>query len=231
MKELHILTEEESAKEALDPLVAGVVSLISSERVTIKWRPHDGLQDLLSKAPGYLKSLRNNLDANWARAIVLIDSNSVGREERKRKIEAMVEKSGLITKSKAGADCGFHVITRIVVQELESWYLGDEKALASALGKDYPTSWIQRHVSGRDIETIGKPSRGLARALAERRSSREQWTSPGTGGSYKLIKTNLARAIAPHLAAGYAAKRNTSRSFGAFCCALETAIRSLSPPP
>ena len=87
-----------------------------------------------------IKSLSQRLNAYAARIkkgeklriVVLVDRDADNCQDLKNKLENIAFQSGLATKSKPSAEGNFWVINRIVIQELESWFIGDPKVTLSA---------------------------------------------------------------------------------------------------
>ena len=79
----------------------------------------------------------------------------------KEQLEAIVNSAGLI--SKRENPLNFQVVTRIVIEELESWYFGDIPALHNAYPSIPATLGSKRKF--REPDSIKKPSDTLFRLL------------------------------------------------------------------
>jgi len=149
--------------------------------------------------------------AKWlpavGKAVVLVDRDREDCRELKRRVEDMAARAGLLTRAKAdGGD--WHVVTRIVCEELEAWYFGDWEAVESA----YPgaPSVLPRKLRSSDA-IAGGTWEELERVLQQAGYFR--------GG---LRKIEAARAIARHIDPN----RNASPSFRVFRDAVVEAASS-----
>ena len=191
---LEFLLEEPSAKAAVDLLVPKLLP-------TATWNcyPHRGKTDLLQRLPNRLQSYASLFPQQPdLRLIILMDADSDCRS-RKAELERLVAEAKLLTKTSAGPDQPFRVITRLAVAELEAWFLGDRKAIQAA----YPRVHAH-HFKGlpTNPDTIPDTWETLWRVLQK--------------GKYYLAgkaKIEWAETIAPHLEPA----RNTSPSFHYFC--------------
>jgi hypothetical protein len=79
------------------------------------------------------------------KVIVLVDKDEDDCHDLKQRLETMAREAGLRTKSTAGRGDGFQVVTRIVIEELEAWFMGDTAALRDAFpslrGVRFPNSF------------------------------------------------------------------------------------------
>lgn len=126
---LVILTEEPSAKEALEILVPRI-------RVAGK-RPHLLIEhrcktELLQKVPGLMKGYAKSFFAN-VNILVLVDSDSQNCRNLKKQLEKYALQSGLAVTP--GASAQRRVYVRIVQKELEAWFFGDWEAVRAAYPK------------------------------------------------------------------------------------------------
>lgn len=113
--ELVVMVEERSAKELLE----GLLPKILPNEIGIRIIPHEGKSDLEKSIPKKLRSWQ----APNARFVILHDQDSADCVALKKKLQSL---------------CDFardEVLVRIACVELEAWYFGDPKALASAYEK------------------------------------------------------------------------------------------------
>jgi hypothetical protein len=133
------------------------------------------------------------------RVVVLVDRDDDDRERPKAGLERMAAASGLSTNSSPADDGRFVVLNRIVIEELESWFIGDPSALRKAFAS---------------LPKITQNA-GLFR-------------NPDNGGSWEALprflkrngicksslpKIDAARRIAPHMNLA----QNRSRSLSGLC--------------
>ncbi len=191
---IEFLLEEESAKAALDILLP---KLLPAD-TTWACFPHRGKTDLFQRLPGRLKTYARQLPHQpELRVVILMDADTDCRR-RKAELEKIVADGGLLTKTTAGPGQPFRILTRLAVQELEAWFLGDRAAIQAAYPRVRP-----QHFGGlsNDPDTIADTWETLWRVLRE--------------GKYYLAgkaKVEWAETIASHLDPD----RNTSASFQYF---------------
>lgn len=163
-----------------------------------------------------LKVLGNRLAAYKARIdqgedlriVILVDRDDDDCERLKTRLEDTAAAAGLPTKSRPAGDGRILLLNRIVVEELEAWYVGDTAALRSAfssLPKISPSSGIFRNpdnVSGGTWEALHRflRKRGIYRS--------------------SFPKIDAARRIAPHLNVA----RNRSQSFQTFVSGIDAIL-------
>ncbi|UYZ62713.1 DUF4276 family protein [Hymenobacter weizhouensis] len=191
---IEFLLEEESAEAALHVLLPKLLA----PDVTYQCYPHRGKTDLLQRLPGRLKNYARRLPQEpGLRVVILMDADTDCRR-RKAELEKIVAEAGLLTKTTAGSEQPYHTITRLAMQELEAWFLGDREAIQAAYPRVRP-----QHFSGlpHDPDTIADTWETLWRVLQE-------------GGYYRTGKAKIewAETIAPHLNP----ERNMSASFQYF---------------
>ena len=164
MKELVFLLEEESAKAMLQ----GLLPRVLDPRVQPRLMVFEGKQDL-ERQMG--KRLRGYVNPQ-ARFIVLRDQDSTP--------DCKVVKAKLATLC-AQAGCSAVSLVRIACHELESFYIGDLRAVERALGL---TGLVQHQGAARfrHADRVESPSRELAKL---------------TRGAYQ--KVSGSRQIGPHL--------------------------------
>ena len=127
---LEFLVEEASLESALTQLVPKILP----SNVTSKIHAFRGKPDFLAKLPNRLKGYQASLPPDW-KIVVLIDEDREDCRKLKEKLEIMAISAGLITKSSCQKDKSFQVLNRIVVEELEAWFLGDVPAIRQAYPK------------------------------------------------------------------------------------------------
>lgn len=162
------------------------------------------LRELPNRLRGYARRLRSE---PHLRIIVLIDSDGKPCLELKAQLEHFAIQADLTSKTRRILDAPFTVLNRIVVQELEAWFLGDVEALRAAFPKLPATLASQRRY--RDPDTIRDTWECLHRALRQ---------AGHLGEVYPKIE--VARRVALHLNP----ERNRSRSFQAFRTGLDAIL-------
>jgi Domain of unknown function (DUF4276) len=191
---IEFLLEEPSAQAALNLLLPKLLP----PHVTWNCYPHRGKTDLLQRLPGRLKTYARLFPGQPdLRVVILMDADADCRR-RKADLEKVVAGAGLLTKTTAAPGQDFRVLTRLAVQELEAWFLGDRAAIQAAYRRVHPT-----HFKGlpTDPDTIADTWETLWRVLQK-------------GGYYPAGKAKVewAETITPHLDPA----RNTSASFRYF---------------
>lgn len=199
MVHLELLVEEESAKDALDlivPTITGLTPLI---------RALQGKDNLLRQLPSRLRGYANMPAAYPFALMVLVDRDHDDCHDLKAQIEAVAHAAGLMTKTAGGAG-RFQMVTRIVVEELEAWYLGDFEAIHAAYPKIAPS--LATSAKYRDPDAVmGGAYEALHHLLT-------------THGYRVQGKRELARTIAPHMQPS----RNRSHSFQVFVAGLRALL-------
>ncbi|MFI5620352.1 DUF4276 family protein [Streptomyces sp. NPDC051567] len=191
---LEILVEEESAAEALRPVVA---KILDGKRVRIGFRKFRGKPDLIKNLPdrlkGYATARRRGEDV---RIVVLVDRDNDDHADLKDQLDKIAITAGLIphTEQQPGV---FNVLSGIAVRELESWYFGDWPAVRAGFPKA-PAEPPRSH-KGNPDQTSGKCSDAFEKMLL-------------SSGVRIASKPEWGRRIGPHLALD----GNRSPSFSAF---------------
>lgn len=192
---LEVLVEEESATEALKPILRKITE---GRRVRLGVRQFRGKPDLVKRLPerlrGYAQARRAGHDV---RVVVLLDRDNDDCSTLKKKLDSLACQAGLIPKSRSGSGTSFNVLTRIAVRELESWYFGDWKAVRSGFPK--VTNDVPRAYRGDTDAVPGKCSDAFEKALR-------------ANGVRLASKPEWARRIGPHLSLN----ANRSASFRKF---------------
>lgn len=156
-----------------------------------------GKQRLLRLLPDRLRGYRN-----WPvpdlRIVVLVDRDDDDCRELKARLEKTAQAAGLGTRTQNPSE--FQVLNRIVVQELESWLLGDAEAMRAAYPRLPPTFELSEAFRNPDA-VPGGAWEGLERLLAASYRQRGGWAKG-------VIAADVATRLVP--------ERNRSRSFQAF---------------
>jgi hypothetical protein len=204
MVQLEVLVEEPSAKAALEILLPKLVPGTTRFAVRDFGSKYKLLKALSQRLAGYARRIEAGEDL---RIVVLIDQDSDDCTALKRQLEQAAAERGLTTKSRPDRNGRFVVVNRIVVDELESWFIGDPDALRNAFPKLPPAN--RKGIFARPDNQGGKAWEQLHRFLK-------------THGIYRSSypKIEAARKIAPHIDAG----RNRSPSFRQFCVGLEALV-------
>ena len=186
---IEVLVEEPSMEWALRALLPRIVGTVD-----FAIYPHQGKDALLRRLPARLAGYRRWLPSDWF-ILIVVDRDDDNCTELKNRIEAIARAAGLRTRASHPAG-QVRVLTRIAIEELESWYFGDWKAVREA----YP------RVSARvDVQARYRVPDAISHTweVFERLMNRAGYF---TGG---LRKIEAARQIAPRMDPA----RNTSRSF------------------
>ncbi|MFC9253539.1 DUF4276 family protein [Amycolatopsis thailandensis] len=170
---LVVLVEERSADEALRALLPKI-----TPGVVFQIAPFDGKGDLLRKLPHRFREYAHYWTAVDLRVVVLVDRDDDDCLELKARLSRMAKEAGLPAEA---------VLFRIVVEELEAWFLGDVPAVNAA----YPRVSLDlaKQVKFRDPEDVpGGAWEALEHVLQQH-------------GYHKkgLAKMIAARDIAPHM--------------------------------
>ena len=199
---IEFLLEEASAEVALKSILCKILS----DDVSREFHAFQGKPDLLGKLPERLKAYRRWITDDW-RIMVLIDRDREDCFQLKAQLEGIAHDAGFVTKSSASQEGDFHVVNRLVIQELEAWFFGDVEALRIA----YPrvSRSLQYQAKYRNPDTITGGTYKALERLLKRLNDRE-----------RLSKTTLAQNIAPHMEP----KRNRSKSFQVFVEGLEACV-------
>jgi len=203
MIQLEFLVEEQSAEEALRHLLPKLAGHRARWKVINLGSKHR----LLKVLPQRLKAYRQRIASGESlRVVVLLDRDNDDCHDLKGRLEAAAGDAGLSTKSTPDAEGRFLVLNRIVIEELESWFIGD----SAALRKAFTSLPAIREDSG----IFRNPDNGgsweaLHRFLKKR-------------GVYKssFPKIDAARRIAPRMDVN----RNRSRSFRVFVDGLQAML-------
>jgi hypothetical protein len=127
--QIEFLVEEQSAEETLKYLLPRLIG----ERAQWKLINLGSKYKLLKVLPQRLAAYRQRISRGEnLRMVVLVDRDNDDCETLKRRIEEAARGAELATKSVPDTDGRFLVVNRIVIEELESWFIGDPAALRKA---------------------------------------------------------------------------------------------------
>ena len=199
---LEILVEEPSMEAALRELMPRIL------QGRAHWKPINlGSKGKLLKAlPARLRAYRKRIDQGEnLKIIVLVDRDHDDCERLKQRLETIAREARLTTKTAVNGQDEFHVITRIAIEELEAWFIGDIDALKAAF-----TSLKSVNFPG----NFRNPDNGGTWERLHRFLKRQ--------GIYRnsYPKIEAARKIAAHLEPD----RNRSRSFQCFLQGVEACL-------
>jgi hypothetical protein len=126
---IEFLVEEPSAEEALKHLLPRLIK----QRAQWKLINLGSKYKLLKALPQRLAAYRQRIAAGEnLRVVVLVDRDNDDCAALKVQLEDAARRSSLATKSDPDIDGQFYVVNRIVIEELESWFIGDPAALRQA---------------------------------------------------------------------------------------------------
>ncbi|MGV9824857.1 DUF4276 family protein [Gordonia sp. NPDC003429] len=205
LEHIEFLVEERSMLVFLETVLPQIIGDMSFEI-----RVFDGKHNLLRKLESRLRGYLHLEGVNIA-VVVLIDEDREDCYALKQRLEDAAAAVGLPTLSNAGAAQPV-VLNRIVVEELESWLLGDPIALCAAYPKVPSTFYTRQRY--RDCDAVRG---GTAEALSDllvRAGHAEEATR----------KTIVAGQVAQHIVVD----RNMSESFRAFRTGLEALMAARS---
>ena len=193
---LEILVEEPSAERALSTLVPKIIG----PRHGVAVHPFRNKPELLAKIAGRLTGYSSWIGGADTRIVVLVDRDNDDCTALKGVLEKAAADAGLRTVSATGGRPDGLVLNRIVVEELEAWFLGDVPALRAA----YPRlpAGLEFQARYRDPDAVVGGTWEALEILLRR------YGYFGAG----LAKTVAAAAIAQHMNV----ESNRSASFVAF---------------
>ena len=201
---MHIkfFLEEPSAEEALRQILPKILS----PNVICIFHVFEGKDDMLEELPKHLKGHRG-IPNDW-RLIVLIDEDRKDCHELKAKLEQAAHEAGFVTKSSAGPNEDFQVVSRLAIEELEAWFFGDVEALHTAYPR-IPEN-LQSKAKYRDPDAIqGGTSEALEHLLIQKNYYRGRVPKP-------IVAQNIAQHMEP--------SRNRSKSFQVFVEGLKACV-------
>ncbi|MBS3029613.1 MAG: DUF4276 family protein [Dolichospermum sp. DET50] len=183
---IHFLVEESSTEIALKFIVPKIIGNIH----TFEIHNFGNKNNLLKKLPERMKAYANFIPDDW-RIVILVDEDRANCLELKNKL---CDASSVVTEKK-----GNIVLHRIVVEELESWFIGDVAAIRAEYEK-IPAS-LPQQAKFRDPDAIkGGTWEELDKILKK------------YGYETGLQKMNFAQKVSPHMDV----ENNQSRSFQVF---------------
>ena len=203
MIQLEMLVEEASAEEAMRHLLPGLLRGRARAKVINLGSKYKLLKVLEDRLRAYRVRIAKGEEL---RVVVLLDRDDDDCVRLKERLEQAAVKAGLPSKSRPDEHGRFFVVNRIVVEELESWFIGDSEALRRAftgLPRINPTGGIFRNPDN------GGTWEALHRFLKKHGIYRNSYP-----------KIDAARRIAPNLRVG----RNRSGSFGQFVAGIEAVL-------
>ncbi|SMP39763.1 protein of unknown function [Desulfonatronum zhilinae] len=203
MIQLEMLVEEASAEEALRHLLPSLLR----GRARTKVINLGSKYKLLKVLEDRLRAYRTRIDKGEdLRIVVLLDRDDDDCVLLKGRLEQAAAKAGLPSKSRPDGSGRFFVVNRIVIEELESWFIGDPEALRrtfSGLPRINPNGGIFRNPDN------GGTWEALHRFLKKHGIYRNSYP-----------KIDAARRIAPNMRVD----RNRSGSFGQFVAGIEAVL-------
>lgn len=126
MRRIEVLVEEPSAEAALQVLLPRIVQGRARIKIINLGSKYALLKKLEERLRGYADRLKGGENL---RVLVLVDRDQDDCTALKAQMERAARAAGLVTKSAAHGGSPFTVVTRIAIEELESWFLGDPDAL------------------------------------------------------------------------------------------------------
>ena len=200
---------EQSAEEALRHLLPKITKNRGRVKILNLGNKHNLLQKLPSRLAAYRHRIANG---ERLRIVVLVDRDDDDCESLKGRLESMARDAALPTKSSPDAKGCFLVLNRVVIEELESWFIGDPTALQKAFGS------LPRINASTGI--FRNPDKGGSWEALHRFLKKH--------GIYKsgFPKIDAARRIAPHMDVA----ANRSKSFQTFASGVEAILETGSKP-
>ncbi len=202
--QVDFFVEEASAEAALNNLLPQILP----DDIYFEIRNFQSKGALLKELPNRLRGYKKWFPDDL-RIVVLVDEDGQNCLELKARLESVVQKAGLTTKSKSE---NFQVLNRIVVEELEAWFFGDVEALVTAYPKIPATLASKAKYTNPDAIT-GGTWEALERVLQ--------------GAGYypgRMPKIEVARKVS----ACMEPNRNRSKSFRVFLDGINAIIESFN---
>ena len=183
---IEFLVEEVSTEIALKEIVPKIIGNVH----TFKIHNFQNKDRLLKRLPERMKAYANFIHDDW-RIVVLVDEDRSDCQELKKKL---CHASSIVTQKK-----GNIVLHRIVVEELESWFIGDVAAIRAEYEK-IPVS-LSQQAKFRNPDAIkGGTWEELDKILKK------------YGYETGLQKMDFAQKVSPHMDV----ENSQSRSFQVF---------------
>lgn len=126
---IDILVEEPSMEAALQNILPKILPAQAGYRIITFQGKRDLLQQLPARMRGYAAWLSDDY-----RLVVLVDEDRQDCRQLKAQLEQAALSAGLSTKT-SGGQGRFQVLNRIVIEELEAWFIGDINALRAVYPK------------------------------------------------------------------------------------------------
>lgn len=123
---IEILVEELSTEVTLKNLLPHLLT----REMTYRIINFQGKQNLLRELPARLRGYSSWITDDY-RIVVLLDEDRQNCLDLKQQMELAASRAGLTTKTSAGGT-RFQVLNRIVIEELEAWFIGDFQAMRQA---------------------------------------------------------------------------------------------------
>ena len=193
---LEILVEEQSAEAALQKLLPKIVG----QEVSFRIITHQGKKDLIKNIPKKLRAYSKWI-TNEIKIVVLVDLDRDDCGELKLKLNNAAEDAGLKIKTSIGElSSDFQVLNRIAIEELESWFLGDKKAIHKSYNKVSEKELNKSKYSGKYKDKIAcirftTLLRSASNDLLERVSSRTLAFIPRGRFTLRLLPIRTTWAI------------------------------------
>jgi hypothetical protein len=116
----------------MEAFLEGFLPRFLNQGVDYKIINHQSKAQLLKKIPNRLRGYTNLPLKDQPKILLLVDRDRDDCLRLKEKLEQACSDVGLKTKSSPAPDGSFHVVNRIVIEELEAWYFGAVPALIDA---------------------------------------------------------------------------------------------------
>ena len=129
--QIDFLLEEESAEEALRHLLPKMIGQRARWKLVNFGSKYKLLDKLSERLAGYCQRISEGEDL---RVVVLVDRDDDDCLALKHRLEEAARQALLATKTAPDEKGRFFVVNRVVVEELESWFIGDPLALRRAFG-------------------------------------------------------------------------------------------------
>ena len=154
----EIMVEEASISNFFD----NIFPLLAPNGHTFQIHTFMGNQDLLDKLPIRLAGYRIDFPDDW-KILVCIDNHGGNCMILKTQLDDIAINAGFNPKSYPNIHGNYEVINRIVIEELESWLLGDPTAVHTA----YPNISMKsiKKYKKQDPDAVSKPSTTLHNIL------------------------------------------------------------------
>lgn len=128
---VRFLVEDQSTEQFL----RAWLPRIYPEEWYFEIHPFKGKGDLITKLPkrlnGYAQLIKKN--PKW-RIVVIVDCDKDDCTKLKARLEKICDRAKLRSKTKC-KDADWNIVTRIAIEELETWYFGDWEAVKTAYPK------------------------------------------------------------------------------------------------